>query len=197
MWWPGRPAADECEGCTYFTNQVSDLSALHSRDVTFAVLVQGRNVSAGPVDAQESYGASRRYREFMGWTMPWYSAQPSLERLLPGRELGLFHLVGYVRDGDRVFETSWTSRRGVETMDHSYALLDLTVWGRQEPWEHSLAGWPQDCISLSTDSGAPAWTPAPDSAGRPISQWPRLDAGHDDDLGINDEDPSSGQKHCH
>ena len=50
----------------------------------------------------------------------------------PGRELGLFHLVSYVRDGDRVFETYWTMRRGVQAMDYSYALMDLTVWGRQE-----------------------------------------------------------------
>ena len=66
----------------------------------------------------------------MGWTMPWYSAQPSLEQLLPGRELGLFHLVGYVRDGDRVFETYWTMRdAAVQAMDYGYALMDLTVCG--------------------------------------------------------------------
>lgn len=197
MWWPRRPAADQCEGCTYFTNQVSDLSALHSRDITFAVLVQGRDVAHPPVNAQESYDASRRYRDFMGWTMPWYSAQPSLQRLLPGRELGLFHLVGYVRDGDRVFETYWTSRRGVHAMDYSYALMDLSVWGRQEPWEDSPGDWPQDCVSLSTATGQPSWTPAPDPTGRPISQWPRLDAGHVDHLGVGDEGTPSPRRHCH
>lgn len=197
MWWPGRPAADQCEGCTYYTNQVSDLSALHSRDITFAVLVQGRNTTYGPADAQESYDASRRYRELMGWTMPWYSAQPSLEKLLPGRELGLFHLVCYARDGDQVFETYWTTRRGVQAMDYSYALMDLTVWGRQESWEDSPAGWPQDCTNVRTDSGAPSWTPTADWTGRPISQWPRLDAGHDDDLGTGDPGPSAGSQHCH
>ena len=41
----------------------------------------------------------------------------------------------YVRDGDRVYETYWTKRRGVEAMDYSYALMDLTVYGRQESWE--------------------------------------------------------------
>jgi predicted dithiol-disulfide oxidoreductase (DUF899 family) len=196
MWWPRRPAADQCEGCTYYTNQVSDLSALHSRDITFAVFTQGRNVTYPPVDAQESYDASRRYRDFMGWTMPWYSAQPSLEELLPGRELGLFHLVGYVRDGDRVFETYWTGRRGVQAMDNSYALMDLTVWGRQEPWEDSPTGWPQDCVSLSTESGAPEWMPGPDSTGRPIGQWARLDGRHDDDLGTALAE-TSVEDHCH
>jgi len=35
---------------------------------------------------------------------------------------------------NRVFETYWTTIRGVEAMDYSYALMDLTVYGRQEPW---------------------------------------------------------------
>ena len=182
MWWPGRPAQDQCEGCTYYTNQVTELSALHSRDITFAVLMQGRNTAYGPEDAQESYDASLRYRAFMGWSMPWYSAQPSLERLLPGRELGLFHLVGYVRDEDRVFETYWTMRRGVQAMDYGYALMDLTVWGRQEAWEVSPDGWPQDCTNVRTDSGAPTWTPSASWSGRPLGQWARVDAGRDDDL---------------
>jgi predicted dithiol-disulfide oxidoreductase (DUF899 family) len=182
MWWPGRPAAEQCEGCTYYTNQVSDLSALHSRDITFAVLVQGRNTVYGPEDEETSYDESRRYRDFMGWTMPWYSAQESLEDLLPGRELGLFHLVCYLRDGDRVFETYWTKRRGVQAMDHSYSLMDLTPWGRQEEWEDSPAGWPQDCTNVRTDSGDPSWAPAAEWKGRPLGQWARVDAGHPDDL---------------
>jgi predicted dithiol-disulfide oxidoreductase (DUF899 family) len=184
MWWPGRPADEQCEGCTYYTSQVSTLSALHSRDITFAVLVQGRNTAFGPADAQTSYAESRRYRDFMGWSMPWYSAQPSLEALLPGRELGLFHLVSYVREGDRVFETYWTMRRGVQAMDYSYALMDLTVWGRQEDWEDSPAGWPHDCTNVRTDSGAPGWLPSAEWGGRPVAQWARLDAGHSDDLSV-------------
>src|SRR5215470_15891547 len=72
--------------------------------------------------------------------MPWYSAQDSAGALLAGRQLGLFHLVCYLRDGGRVFETYWTTRRGAEVMDYSYALMDLTVYGRQEPWEDSPPG---------------------------------------------------------
>ncbi len=184
MWWPGRPAEDQCEGCTYYTNQVAELSALHSRDITFAVLIQGRNMTFGPEDAQESYDASRRYREFMGWTMPWYSAQPSLQELLPGRELGLFHLVSYVRDGDRVFETYWTMRRGVQAMDYGYALMDLTVWGRQESWE-DIAGRmaaglhqrPHRCRRTRVDAHGRLDGPPP----RPLAPprcWVRRRPGH-------------------
>ena len=121
MWWPGRPAAQQCEGCTWVMSHVGELAYLHSRDITFAVLCQGRNTAYGPGDARTSYDESLRYRTFMGWDMPWYSAQPSLDTLLVGREHGLFHLVCYLRDGDRVFETYWTKRRGAEVLDYSYA----------------------------------------------------------------------------
>jgi predicted dithiol-disulfide oxidoreductase (DUF899 family) len=174
MWWPGRPAPDQCEGCTIFNTQVAELSYLHSRDITYAVFSQGRNVTFGGVDAQVSYDESVRYRDFMGWELPWYSAQPSLNALLVGRELGLFHLVCYLRDGDRVFETYWTKGRGVEAMDYSLALMDLTVYGRQEPWEDSPPGWPQQ---WQVDGSQ--WR----TNGRPIAHWSRIEAGRSDDLG--------------
>ena len=69
-------------------------------------------------------------------------------------------------------------------MDNNYALMDLTAYGRQEPWEDSPPGWPQHCSITRTDAGPPAWPPVPTwPAGRPIAQWPRLQAGHSDDLG--------------
>jgi predicted dithiol-disulfide oxidoreductase (DUF899 family) len=171
MWWPGHPAAEQCEGCTWVTTQVTELSYLHSRDITYAVFCQG------------PYDESARYRDFMGWDMPWYSAQDSLDALLVGRRIGLFHLVCYVRDGDRVFETYWTTRRGAEAMDYGYALMDLTVYGRQESWEDSPPGWPQQCTITRTSGGPPDWPPVPQwPGGRPIAQWSRLEAGRSDDL---------------
>jgi predicted dithiol-disulfide oxidoreductase (DUF899 family) len=196
MWNPGRPAPEQCEGCTYYTSQVAELSYLHSRDITYAVFCQGRNVAFGGAEPQVSYDQSLRYRDFMGWDMPWYSAQPSLDALLVGREIGLFHLVCYLRDGDRVFETYWTKRRGVEAMDYSYALMDLTVYGRQEPWEDSPPSWPQQCSNVRTDGGSPGWPPVSDwPGGRPIAQWPRLEAGRSDDLGTTG--PPNQPHHCH
>jgi predicted dithiol-disulfide oxidoreductase (DUF899 family) len=161
MWRPGRPAPDQCEGCTLYTSQVRELSLLHSRDVTYATFCQG------------PYEESVRYRNFMGWEMPWYSAQNSLDALLNGRPAGRMYIVCYLRQGSRVFETYWTTRRGVEAMDNSYRLIDLTVYGRQEPWEDSPTGWPR----WSKDEH-PYRT-----EGRPIPQWSRLKAGRSDDLG--------------
>jgi predicted dithiol-disulfide oxidoreductase (DUF899 family) len=170
MWGTGHPAPEQCEGCTWVTTQVTDLSYLHSRDITFAVLCQG------------PFGESSRYRDFMGWDVPWYSAEDSAGTLLaPPKQAGLFHLVCYLRDGEKVFETYWTTRRGAEAMDYSYALMDLTVYGRQEPWEDSPPGWPQECTYTRTSSGPPAWQPEW-PGGRPIAQWPRVDAGRSDDL---------------
>jgi predicted dithiol-disulfide oxidoreductase (DUF899 family) len=162
MWYAGHPAPQQCEGCTWVTSQVRELSYLHSRDVTFAVFCQG------------PYEESARYRDFMGWEMPWYSAaEDSLQTLLVGRRVGMMHIVCYLRQGSDVFETYWTTRRGVEAMDNTYRLLDLTVYGRQESWEDSPPGWPQPRKgkqNFRTD-------------GRPIPQWPRLQAGYSDDLG--------------
>ena len=76
MWHPGRPAPEQCEGCTWVTTQVQELGYLHSRDITYAVFCQG------------PYEESARYRDFMGWRVPWYSALPSLDSLLVGRRSG-------------------------------------------------------------------------------------------------------------
>jgi predicted dithiol-disulfide oxidoreductase (DUF899 family) len=160
MWYTGKPAAEQCEGCTRYTSQIGELSYLHDRDITYATFCQG------------PYKESVRYREFMGWTMPWYSAQQSLDALLTGRRIGRFHVVCYLRDGNRVFETYWTNGRGAEVMDYSYALMDLTAYGRQEVWEDSPASWPRRDYNYRTN-------------GRPIAQWARLQAGRSDDLGTN------------
>lgn len=172
MWYAGKAAREQCEGCTLYNGQVRELCYLHSRDVTYATFCQG------------PYEESVRYRDFMGWDVPWYSVQHSAEALLAERRVNRFYLVSYLRRGDRVVETYWTNGRGVEVMGNGYTLLDLTVYGRQESWEDSPVGWPQpwgpgknpyrtDGVGRPTDSGT----------GRPIAQWSRLEAGRSDDLG--------------
>jgi predicted dithiol-disulfide oxidoreductase (DUF899 family) len=160
MWHLGKPAADQCEGCTFFNGQVSELSYLHSRDVTFATFCQG------------PYQESIAYHDFMGWDMPWYSARDSADALLAGRWFGM--LVCYLRDGEQVYETYWTSGRATEVMAPSYGLLDMTVYGRQETWEDSPDGWPRP-FRLAGDQFR--------QDGRPTAQWTRLAAGRSDNLG--------------
>ena len=159
MWWDGHPAAEQCEGCTWCATQVAELSYLHSRDITYATFCQG------------PYDQSVRYCEFMGWKMPWYSARESADALLADRWFGM--QVCYLREGDRVFETYWGSGRGGEAFAPAYGLLDMTVYGRQEIWEDSPAGWPQRFRTNGEQFRLD---------GRPTAQWERLAAGRSDDL---------------
>jgi predicted dithiol-disulfide oxidoreductase (DUF899 family) len=162
MWHTGHPAPEQCEGCTWVTTQVRELSYMHARDITFAVFCQG------------PYEESARYRKFMGWEVPWYSApRDSLEILLTGRRTGRMHIICYLRQDSNVFETYWTTSRGVEAMDNSYRLIDLTIYGRQEMWEDSPPGWPQRFTGDQVTR----------TDGRPTPQWDRLAAGYSDDLG--------------
>jgi predicted dithiol-disulfide oxidoreductase (DUF899 family) len=167
MWHTGQPARAQCEGCTFNNGQVRELSYLHSRDVTYATFCEG------------PYEESIRYRDFMGWDVPWYSVpQDAVDQLVADRYFGM--LVCYLRHGDRVFETYWTSGRGNEVMAPSYGLLDRTVYGRQETWEDSPAGWPQRWGSKGGQFCMD---------GRPTAQWSRLAAGRSDDLGTKTTAP--------
>jgi predicted dithiol-disulfide oxidoreductase (DUF899 family) len=116
------------------------------------------------------------------------STPPAVDRAALQAELDRLRLreKAHTREGDAIAAARrwpgrgdlWTTLRGVETMDNSYALMDLTVYGRQEGWEDSPAGWPQQCSNTRTSAGPPDWPPVPEwPAGRPLSQWPRLDAG--------------------
>ena len=171
MWNTGAPAAKQCEGCTFNTAHTPELSYLHSRDVTYAVFCQG------------PFEESNQYREFMGWTMPWYSVpEESMAALALKGQHGFGMKACYLRQGNDVFETYWTTGRGCEIMGNSYGMLDMTVYGRQENWEVSPDGWPKtfrgDSDQFRTKEGAKE----SDSRGRPIPQLARLAAGFSDDV---------------
>jgi len=147
-------------GCTFCNGQVREFAYLNARGITYATFCWG------------PYDESVRYRDFMGWDAPWYSVGESADILRAGRTLNRFMLVCYLRRGDKVFETYWTSGRGVEGMAPTLALYDFTVYGRQEDWEDSPAGWPQP------EDVESSWR----TNGRPTAQWPRINAGRSDDL---------------
>ena len=142
MWHAGQPAADQCEGCTFFNGQVRELSYLHSRDVTYATFCQG------------PYEESVRYRDFMGWDVPWYSAQDSADALLAGA------LASACRSATCATATGSSRPTGppaaaAEAMAPSYGLLDMTVYGRQETWEDSPDGLAAALRRRTATSSAP------------------------------------------
>lgn len=154
MWHPGAPHEKQCPGCTHTQVALNDAvrAYLAARDVSYAVF------SAGP------WAELAAYRDFMGWTMPWYSTADTGAALPAIRDGG--DLRCYLRAGDDVYQTYETTARGVEAMLPSLQLIDLTPYGRQEPWEDSPVGWPH------ADRPGSWWS----RDGRPIAQWTRTSA---------------------
>ena len=56
---------------------------------------------------------------------------------------GGFQLNVFLRVGDTVYRTYNTQGRGVEQVSHTFPLIDVLPYGRQEEWQDSPAGWPQ------------------------------------------------------
>ena len=125
MFGPNQDAG--CDGCSMFVDQIGHLAHLHARDTSFALVSRA---SVAKIEA---------YRKRMGWTIPWYSSfesdfnvdfgvgpeTPQADVYQDGESFGLSV---FIRDGDDVFRTYFTTHRG---------------FGRQEEWEDSPAGYPQ------------------------------------------------------
>lgn len=156
-----------CPSCTAaadLTFTESDRSLLNLKGVTFAC------VSRAP------YASIARYRDAHGWTFPWYSSRDGDftydlgVTLDPERaavqynykSVDELHADGwtdrdlrgdwpgasvFLRRGDEVFHTYSTYARGLDHSAVGYPFLDLTPFGRQEPWEDSPPGWPQGGIA--------------------------------------------------
>ncbi len=131
-----------CDGCSMFVDNVGHLAHLHARDTSLAL------VSRAPLAKIEPY------KERMGWTVPWYSSfgsdfnvdfgvSPESPRPTEYQDGESFGLSVFLRDGEDVYRTYFTSGRGTEALGSSWTFLDLTPLGRQEDWEDSPEGYPQ------------------------------------------------------
>lgn len=144
MWFDGEPVEGQCPGCTISMWDLPDPLYVNERGVTLAILCEGPWEQVAP------------FREFMGYTTPWYSMHGT------GLTFPLGGFACLLRRDDAVYLTYETGGRGTEGLDTLH-LLDLTVYGRRETWEDSPAGWP--------DPGpAGEWW---SRGGRPLAQWTR------------------------
>jgi predicted dithiol-disulfide oxidoreductase (DUF899 family) len=119
-----------CPGCTNFTNNVRNLAEVHKLGISFVL------VSTMPLAQIEAY------KKQQGWTLPFLSCQGTTfhDDCHGG---GGFRLTVFLRDGDEVFLTYDTTGRGVDHLLFDSQIADLTPYGRQEAWEDSPPGWPQ------------------------------------------------------
>ncbi|PZW03677.1 Predicted dithiol-disulfide oxidoreductase, DUF899 family [Micromonospora phaseoli] len=161
MWHLGKPFEEQCEGCTLSIWNFHEASYLAARGIRFAVFSEGPYEEIAP------------FREFMGYLHPWYSTHGIDDPAVAGGGV----IACYLRRDDRVFLTYETTGRGVEAIMGSLKLLDMTAYGRQEVWEDSPDGWPQDPTY--------SWWRRD---GRPVAQWSRPGA-----TPVRPPD----QQHCH
>ena len=130
MWFPGEEW--QCSGCTGFTSQFTRLEFLDDYDARFVIVTQG------PIDEALAYKAR------VGNKMTWYSSAHSpFGADMDAPPGGGFQVNVFLRVGDTVYRTYNTQGRGTEQLSHTFALIDLLPYGRQEEWQDSPDGWPQ------------------------------------------------------
>ena len=122
----------QCGGCTSYTAQFTRLDFLTPYDARFVIVTQG------PIDQ------ALAYKEKVGNRMAWYStADSEFGADVDAPAGGGFALNVFLRDGNTVYRTWYTSGRGVEQLSHTFPLVDVLPRGRQEDWQDSPDGWPQ------------------------------------------------------
>ena len=130
MWFEGEEW--HCPGCTGFTSQYTRLEFLDNYDARFVIVTQG------PIDEALAYKAR------VGNKMTWYStANSPFGEDMGAPKGGGFQVNVFLRVGDKVYRTWNTQGRGTEHLSHTFALIDVLPYGRQEEWQDSPAGWPQ------------------------------------------------------
>jgi predicted dithiol-disulfide oxidoreductase (DUF899 family) len=144
----GFPGEDQgCPTCSFLADSIGHLSHLYASDTTLVL------VSRAP------FASIKRFRERMGWQVPWYSSAGSdfnydfhvsfdedkapleynykdkatLEREAPHIRSGTDGpgVSVFLREGDRVFHTYSAYQRGLDSLLGTYRWLELTPEGRQ------------------------------------------------------------------
>ncbi len=133
----GPNAKAGCEGCSWVRDAMTHPAHLHARDTTLVM------VSRAPFTELAKYQARMRWNS----PIPWYSSLDSdfNHDFRATSEHGEEHGVSvFIRDQETIYQSYYSGDRGVEYLGTQWSYLDLTPLGRQETWEDSPQGWPQD-----------------------------------------------------
>lgn len=121
-----------CSGCAMYTDNLCRQEHLNSRDVTFVM------VSPAP------QADIKRYAQRMDWEdIPWYTMLGD-EFSQDFNVVEYFGLNVFYRDSEGVYRTYFTNARAAEQTGNVWSLLDMSPLGRQEEWEDSPEGYPQE-----------------------------------------------------
>jgi predicted dithiol-disulfide oxidoreductase (DUF899 family) len=147
------PEWDEgCPHCSFWADSFNGSPAhLRARDAAFAAV------------SRATFGKLAAYQQRMGWSFPWYSSGETdfnydfgvsfpADAVAAGTAVynygsapGFEDREGistFVRDGQgQVFHTYSTYARGIDPVNSTYQLLDLTAKGRDEPAEGNPQSW--------------------------------------------------------
>lgn len=161
MWIDARDeGCPTCSAAADMNFNAAHLVHLHQRDIAFAAVARAPLAKIAPLKARK------------GWTFPFYSSFGSdfnydfhvtldetkapieynyrdktelrqagmsdelLQGDWPGNSV-------FLRDGDSIFHAYSAYARGLDQLFTPFNFLDLTPYGRQQEWEDSPPGWPQ------------------------------------------------------
>jgi predicted dithiol-disulfide oxidoreductase (DUF899 family) len=124
--WPDHA----CVGCSMVADHVGNLAHLNARNTTLVFCSRAPQADIERVKAR------------MDWQIPWYTITDDFDK-----DFGVHEWHGtnaFIRNGDRAFRTYFINNRGDEALGSTWSYLDMTALGRQEKWEDSPEGYPQN-----------------------------------------------------
>jgi predicted dithiol-disulfide oxidoreductase (DUF899 family) len=120
-----------CRGCSMVADQVAHPAHLNARDTALVFASRGPQADIARLKAR------------MGWEhIPWVTLTDDFDADFDVDE---WHGTNaFIRDGEKIYRTYFINNRGDEQMGGTWNYLDITALGRQEIWEDSPDGYPQD-----------------------------------------------------
>jgi predicted dithiol-disulfide oxidoreductase (DUF899 family) len=136
-----RPDWDDgCPNCTWASDNLpANMQRLFDAGIGFAM------ISQAPIEKLRDWATKR------GWSYNWVSSAGTsyhydwgwTRKNEQGEEGPVSGYSYYLRKDGKPYLTYMTRARGTEAILPVVQIMDRTVYGRQQAWEDSPAGWPQ------------------------------------------------------